>query len=53
MLIELKTLNKITTMADTVYRYKYNSVCRYETTQVGLYQKEDINFEVYEFIGED
>ena len=49
-LIELKIMNKITTLANTAYRYKYNENQRYKTSQVGLFQKGENTFEVHEFI---
>ena len=52
-LISLETVNKITTLADTAYRYGFNDICKYETIQVGLYQKTDRTCEVHEFIRKD
>lgn len=49
-LIELKILNKIVMMADTAYRYSFNDICKYQTSQVGLFQKNKNTFEVHEFI---
>ena len=48
-LIDLKILNKIATLSDTVYRYMFNRSQRYETIQLGIFQKEDWTFEVHEF----
>ena len=42
-------MNKITTLANTVYRYNFNENQRYETSQVGLFQKGNDCFEVHEF----
>lgn len=52
-LIGLKILNKITTLANTAYRYRYNENQRYKTVQVGLFQKGGNTFEVHEFITKD
>lgn len=49
-LISLKILNKITMFADTAYRYKFNEVTRYDTVQIGLFQKNGGTFEVHEFV---
>ncbi len=49
-LINLKMINKIITSSDTVYRYKFNDICIFEPSQLGLFQNEDGNFEVYEFV---
>ena len=46
----LKNINKITTLADTAYRYNFNDICRYETSQLGVFQKENGTFEVHQFI---
>lgn len=48
-LISLKFINKISTCSDTVYRYRFNSSHRYETSQLGLFQKDGDTFEVHEF----
>ena len=48
-LIGLKIMNKITTLANTVYRYSFNENQRYETSQIGLFQKGNNCFEVHEF----
>lgn len=48
-LIGLKLFNKITTLADTAWRYKYNETQKYNTVQLGLYRKEKEAFEVLEF----
>lgn len=49
-LISLKMLNKITMLSDTAYRYGFNKECRYNTVQVGLFQKNNNTFEVHEFV---
>ncbi len=48
-LISLKFVNKVSACADTAYRYRFNSSHRYETSQLGLFQKEGETFEVHEF----
>lgn len=48
-LISLNIANKITTLPDTVWRYKANVSHRYGTTQLGLFQKDSGTFEVHEF----
>lgn len=52
-LIALETLNKITTLADTVYRYNFNDFCNYGTSQLGIYQKNDGTIELHEFVRKD
>lgn len=52
-LIELKTLNKITSLADTAFRYGYNDLCRYNVIQAGLFQKNGESFELHEFVKKD
>ena len=49
-LIHLNLYNQITTLSDTVWRYKFNETHRYNTVQLGLYQKENDTFEVQEFV---
>ena len=49
-LINLKIINKIITMSDTAYRYTFNKECKYELSQLGIYQKEGGTYEVQEFI---
>ena len=46
----LNNYNKITTMADTVFRYDYNQGQTYDISQLGVYQKEGATFELYEFV---
>lgn len=48
-LISLDFVNKITTLSDTVWRYKFNSSHRYSTSQLGVFQYGDGSFEVHEF----
>lgn len=48
-LINLNLYNKITTLADTVWRYKFNQTQKFETNQLGLYQKDKDSFEAHEF----
>lgn len=43
-------VNKISTFADCVYRYKFNRGHRYGTSQLGLFQKDNDTVEVHEFI---
>lgn len=49
-LIELKLLNKISMLAEVAYRYTYNPLRSYDTTQIGIYKMESKDFEVHEFI---
>lgn len=49
-LIKLNIENKISMLANTAYRYKFNKVHYYGTSQSGLFQKENSTFEVHEFI---
>lgn len=46
----LKHGNKIITLANTVYRYSFNTGNRYNTSQLGLFQKEDGTLEVHQFV---
>lgn len=48
-LINLNLSNQITTLSDTVWRYKHNETHKYRTIQLGLYKKNNDTFEVYEF----
>lgn len=48
-LISLKFVNKISACSDTVYRYRFNASHRYETSQLGLFQKDGETFEIHEF----
>jgi hypothetical protein len=52
-LINLKILNKIIAMSDTIYRYKFNETKEFETIALGVYQKGLTNFSVYEFINKN
>lgn len=49
-LIELNLLNKIAMFSNTAYRYGFIEKPRYETIQIGLYQKEGDTFEIHEFV---
>lgn len=48
-LIAIKIPNKIIMMADTSYRYNFNSTQKYKTGQFGIYQKNGESFEVHIF----
>ena len=48
-LISLKFVNKITTLSDTVWRYRFNKSHKYSTSQLGLFQKNNNTFEVHQF----
>lgn len=48
-LIDLKFINKISTCSDTAYRYGFNAIQKFETSQIGLFQKSGDTFEVHEF----
>lgn len=52
-LIELRNLNKIAIFADTAYRYEFNSIRKFKTMQIGLFQKDGSTFEVHEFLKKD
>ena len=49
-LISLEFTNKIATLADTIYRYSFNDLCNYDTSQLGVYQKDGSTIEVHEFL---
>ncbi|MCM1339965.1 MAG: hypothetical protein NC191_09875 [Muribaculaceae bacterium] len=49
-LISLNFENKISMLADTSYRYKFNKAHRYGTSQLGLFNKGNDTFEAHEFI---
>ena len=49
-LINLKFLNRVIMMADTAYRYGFNEIKNYQTSNLGLFQKGTGSFEVHEFI---
>lgn len=48
-LIELRLLNKIVAWSDTIYRYSFNDICQYETSQIGIYQVNGTAREAHEF----
>lgn len=48
-MINLNIVNRIITMPDTVWRYKFNMKSKYETVQIGDFQHEGGAFEVHEF----
>lgn len=48
-LIKLNLVNKITSLSDTIWRYKSNETQKYKTVQLGLYKKDNSTFEVHEF----
>lgn len=48
-LINLKFINKIVTLSDTVWRYGFNPLRKFSISQLGLFQKGDETFEVHEF----
>lgn len=48
-LIELKLEGKISMLSECAYRYNYNRTKFYDTTLLGLFQKDDETFEVHEF----
>ena len=52
-LISLKFINKITSLADTAYRYDFNNICRYKTSQLGNFQKGEGSFELFHFVSKD
>lgn len=52
-LIDLKFLNKIVSFSDTVYRYTFNRDQGYETSQLGLFQRENDTCEIHQFIKKD
>lgn len=49
-LINLNFENKISMLASTSYRYKFNTAHKYGTSQLGLFQKENDTCEAWEFI---
>ena len=49
-LIELRTLNRISTFADTAFRYNYNEISRYDVIQAGVFQHNKSSFELHEFV---
>lgn len=48
-LANLQQFGKIILAADTLHRYKYNKTHRYQTSNVGIFQKTDGTLEVHEF----
>ena len=48
-LIDTKISNKITILANTAFRYNYNTQQKYKTGQFGVYQKDGESFEVHIF----
>lgn len=48
-LLSLKHSNKISTLANSAYRYKFNKSHRYGVSQLGLFQKGADTIEVHEF----
>jgi len=48
-LIGLKFVNKITAWSDTVYRYTFNKNCKYETSQLGIFQLDGSTYEAHQF----
>lgn len=49
-LISLGFINKISTLSDTAYRYRFVKNSRFETSQLGLFQKGNDVFEAHEFV---
>ena len=49
-LIDLKFINKIAAWSDTVFRYSFNDNCKYETSQLGLFQIGEKTNEAHQFI---
>jgi len=49
-LADLKRNNKITIFSNTAYRYKFNSVHKYGTSHVGVFNLNTETIEVHEFI---
>lgn len=49
-LIGFKFLNKISMLSDTVWRYSYNPIQKYKTSQLGVFQKGETTYEAHEFI---
>lgn len=48
-LVSLRFVGKIVAWSDTVYRYTFNKNCKYETTQLGLFQRNGATYEAHEF----
>ena len=49
-LINMENYDKIVMAADTAYRYRFNETHRYQTTQMGIYQKNQGTIELHEFL---
>lgn len=49
-LISLGLFGKISIFSDTAYRYKFVQNAKYETVQVGLFQKDEEECEIHEFV---
>ena len=47
---DLKILNKIVSFADTSYRYSFNKEKSYNISMIGVFQKDNQTFELYEYI---
>ena len=52
-LIALKLLNKMYLSSETSYRYGFNKNRKYETSQLGIFQKDDVTIEVLNFVEKD
>ena len=48
-LISLKDYGKIIMAADTSYRFRFNELHKYQTSQIGIFQNGDKTIEVHEF----
>lgn len=53
VMIDLNLTNKIVSCADTAYRYSFNLIRGYNTTNVGLFKRESEQYEVHEFVKND
>ena len=49
-LISLKIFNKVVALAETKYRYGFNTHKKFNVCSLGIYQKEGSTFEVFEFL---
>ena len=49
-LIGLNFINKISTFADTAYRYSFVEEPKYKVSQLGIYQKDNVTLEAQEFV---
>ena len=49
-IIKLKIYNKIVTLANVVYRYKFNKNKNYKIFNLGIYGDNNDSYEVHEFI---